>query len=301
MSTRSCLSALLAGVLAIAVVGPCRSETKAAAIPAVEDVLTLPVDGRIVIDKDGSVADYSISTPVPQQMSPLLDRAIRAWRFEPVVVGGAIVRAEAHMRLSLAATKQGEDYQVRIENAVFPPPESEKDAPRTRDGRVTFLPSKFSPPVFPRPLERAGVSGRVLLGLRYGVDGRVQDAIAVQSMLFDVKGRSHTLAKAIRMLEDAALLAARDWNVDLVIEPGEAPTAKQLTAFTTVEFIGYNRAAEAPPGQWRMVSRTPKRPVPWLAGEKNVQVVGVADVRRGEMLPLAGSPRLLTPLGAPLL
>ena len=155
---------------------------------------------------------------------------------------------------------------------------------------------QFTPPRYPGAMQMANVNGRVLLGLRFGPDGRVEDAVAVQTMLFDVKGRDRMLRNAVRLFEDSALKAARDWTVTVKYAPETQPSAKELTALTTVEYVMGTAPPSEPEGLWRTVVRTPKRAMSWLQGEKNLQEVGVADVRSGEILPLTGGPRLVSPL-----
>jgi hypothetical protein len=270
----------------------------------VESVLTMQLDGSIVIEKDGSVGSYSFDAPPSAGLAPLLDKTIQGWLFEPVLVDGALVRAESRMRISLAATQTGEDsYSVRIDNVVFPWKQGAKRA----DGdspppRVGFLSPKMPPPIYPKALERAGITGRVLLALCFNPDGSVKDAVAVQSMLFDVRGRERLLAAAIKEMEDSALSAARHWTVQLQVPEGMAPTPSRLTATTTVNYVMDNRRDKSPvPGEWSRVSRTPKREMPWVRHEeKGRQDVGVADVKNGEMMPLISPLHLKTPLGAAL-
>ena len=111
------LGVLLAASPALA---PAKNAEAPAAVAPLETVLTMSVDGRLVIEKDGTVGDFSISTPLTAGMSPMLDKAIRGLRFQPIVIDGLLVRAESPMRIALAATQVGENYQVRIENIVFP-------------------------------------------------------------------------------------------------------------------------------------------------------------------------------------
>ena len=303
-----CTTALLLGTLLATTPAIALADveiTPAQADPAkVENVLIMQLDGKIVIEKDGSVGDYSFDQPVSAGMAPLLDKAIRAWLFEPILVDGALVRAESRMRISLAATQTGEDnFSVRFDNVVFPSTEGAKRADgNSVSPRVGFLTPKMPPPVYPKALARAGINGRVLLGLRFNPDGSVKHVVAVQSMLFDVRGRERLLAQAIKELENSALAAARQWTVQLRVPEGFAPTPSQLTAVTTVDYVMRDQQDKSPlPGQWSRVSRTPKREMPWLPHEdKRRQDVGVADVHNGEMMPLTSPLHLVTPLGGAL-
>jgi len=267
----------------------------------VERLLSMSVDGTILVDTDGSVRDYTLATPLAPNLSALLGKAIKGWRFEPVLVDGEVVRAEAKMRISLAATKDGENYQVRIENAVFRPAETGLDS-QGRGSTVEASGRRMNPPKYPHALQLAGLSGRVLVALHFSPEGKVIDAVPVQAMVFDARGRDRTLAQAIKLLEDSTVQAARKWSVTVSTKPGAVTTEKDFTAYTTVEYVmdnapGYKHGTPyvEPAGQWRMVARTPKRALPWLSGE-SAPNVGVADVGAGDSYSPAVALRLKSPV-----
>jgi hypothetical protein len=281
----------------------------AAAVGELEDALLLSVDGSIVIEADGSVGEYAIASKTTPELMDMFARAIPRWRFDPVLVDGQPRRAKANMRLLVAATKAGKDYRVGIENVVFPGVLTELDGPRASAGApVEAIGRKMTPPTYPRALERAGVTGRVLLGMHFAPDGRILEVVPVQTMLFSVRGFNAELRKAVALLESSATGAARQWTIDVKQRPGVPTTERDFTAYTTIEYVmsGPTRGKaprgkpehvsnDAPPGQWRQATRTAKRPMPWLAGLETPDI-GVADVNGGEMLPLSGGPTLKTPL-----
>jgi outer membrane biosynthesis protein TonB len=304
-----CLAALLP-VAAIATAAPAPAAIEPFATKDLQQALLLSVEGTIVIEADGSVGEYAISTRTTPDIDALLVKSIPRWRFEPVLVDGKPARAKSRMRLSLAAVRQGQNYRVGIENAVFPGPAADAaEVARASTGSpVEAFGRRMNPPVYPRDLERAGVSGRVLLGLHFGPDGKMLEVVPVQSMLFNVRRYNNEARKAVSLLEQASVDAARLWSVEVRQKPGAPTTARDFTSYTTIEFVlgptrhrGVNempRSNDAPSGEWREAIRTPKRPMPWLAGMETPDV-GVADVAGGEMLPLAGGPKLKTPLAAP--
>ncbi len=270
--------------------------------PPLESVLTMPVDGSIVIEPDGAVGEYALTSQLTPDVKAMLDKSIPKWRFTPVVIDGAARRAQTRVRIVLAANKVEGGYNVRIDNVIFPAPEGPiSETPQVASPIVGLRGRKMQPPRYPMDLQRAGVTGRVLIGLRFGPDGAVVDAVAVQSMLFNVKGRDRAMSQAIGLLEASALGAARHWSADVSVKPGVTPSPRDFTAYTTIEYVlsrpGDTAApGDPPPGTWRLVTRTPKRDMPWLAGDKLVPVVGVADLASGEMLPLAGAPQFTTPV-----
>jgi hypothetical protein len=278
---------------------------EASAPVMVEHLLSMSIDGTILIDTDGSVRDYALTTKVLPEIGENLGKAIRNWRFEPVQVDAQPARQEARMRISLAATQVGKDYQVRVDNVVFRPmaTASPADAHNDPSAAIQAERRKLDPPKYPVGLMRQGIGGRVLVALHFSPEGKILEAVPVQSMLFDTRGKDRDLARAIKMFEDATIRATRDWLVDVKIKPGVPTTAKDFTTFTTVEYVmddspGFSRKTPyvEPSGQWRMVARTPKQIVPWLLG-LDAPDVGVADLRNGEMASLSGDvPKLKSPV-----
>jgi outer membrane biosynthesis protein TonB len=275
-----------------------------------QQALLLSVEGTIVIEADGSVGEYAITSKTTPDIDALLVKSIPRWRFEPVLVDGKPVRAKSKMRLSLAAIEAGQNYRVGIENAIFPGPAADAaEVARASSGSpVEAFGRRMNPPVYPKALLRAGVAGRVLLGLHFAPDGKMIEVVPVQSMLFNVRRYNNEARQAVHLLEQSAVDAARLWSVDVKQKPGAATTARDFTAYTTIEYvlgptprrsqIDMPRSNDAPSGQWREAIRTPKRAMPWLAGLETPDV-GVADVIEGEMLPLAAGPKLKTPLAHP--
>lgn len=292
-------TAILAALALLAAPGPASAGE---ASPALESVLSMPVDGTIIIEPDGAVGEYALTSQLTPGVKAMLDKTIPKWRFEPVVIDGAARRAQTRVRIVLAANEVEGGFKVRIDNVVFPAPTGAiEETPQLVSQVVDLKGKKMQPPRYPIGLMVAGISGRVLLGLRFGRDGVLVDAVAVQSMLFNVKGSERNLAKAIGLLETSAMDAARHWSADVSVKRGATPTPRDFTVYTTIEYMldrpGHKQSSgDPPPGTWRLVIRTPKRDMPWLAGDKLVPVVGVADLTGGEMLPVAGAPQLMTPV-----
>jgi len=291
------LSALLLALVPAAGFAVDAPAASASTTQDVEHVLSMSVEGTLLVDTDGSVRDYALTSPVPPNLAAALGKVVKGWRFEPVLVDGQLVRAEAKMRISLAATKDGDNYQVRVENAVFRPatPAAGK-GPISQTNAVEATGRRLNPPVYPRELQRAGISGRVLVAMHFSPEGKVIEVVPVQGMIFDTSGHDRTIAKAIHMLESATVTAARRWSVMVKVTPGVATTAKDFTAYTTVDYVMGKSPQLETAGEWRMVARTPKRTLPWLAGA-DAPNVGVADVGSGETFALADALRLKSPLG----
>jgi TonB family protein len=297
----------LALLAALTAATPARSAEAApapASAPAkapVESLMTMPVEGSVTIDTAGNVESYRIDTKVIPSLQAILDDAIRGWKFRPVLIDGQPTRALARMRVVLAAVPAGKDYHVRIDNVVFLEPDGkDENDHRVLTDKVDIVGKSMRPPVYPGGALMAGVAGRVLLALQVDADGHVVNVESVQSMAFDVRGREGTLREAIAQLEKAAVQGARRWTFDVKVKPGAATTAKDFTAMTTVEFVlsnpGQKSADGDKTGEWRYVSRLPRREISWLRDFPDLPQVGVADVANGEVVPLAGSVRLSSPV-----
>lgn len=284
--------------------------------PAGESVLTMRVDGELTIGPDGQVVEYKVRTPLEPRLQEMLAKAIPSWRLKPVLQNGKPVGARTPMRITLAATQAAEGYQVRIDNVVFAPlTAADREAARaaaaaarargevlvTAGEQPLSVPDirrvKTNPPVYPRGLASNGMEGMVLMVLRLQPDGRVADAVASQSTLFNVKGRPEVLDKARAMLERVSLAAARSWTFDVdAADPGSL-TPRALSLSIAVDFA----MAETPKeqreavGVWRWEFRGPQQFAPWLRKVVEEQVVGVSDLAGGEFLAGSSPFRLADP------
>ena len=253
-----------------------------------ESVVVMHVDGSIVFDEQGQVVEYKIDTPVVEALGSMLDRTVHAWRFKPVVIDGTPRRARTQMRIVLAAIKVGESYQVKVDNVVFPG----AGATKASDSVPQITRNQLKPPRYPGSLNRAGITGTVLLGIRIGADGQAEQVTAIQSMLFDVKGRDRVLNEAIRQLEKSAVDAAIHWTFNVPATIAHL-SAEHRTVTVTAEYVLEKNTRDAP-GKWRTVVRIPKREMDWLPKAAGIQKVGVADTQPGEVIPVASAVSLVS-------
>ena len=256
----------------------------------VESVITMQVEGSVSFDILGQVESYQIDTKLMEPLRVALDKSVRSWKFKPVQVAGVPRRAVTRMRVTLAAKEVAGGLQVKVDNVVFP---AQKGAPVTTvDGDAEQISAgRLRPPGYPVSLMKSGVGGAVLLAIRVGPDGNAAEVVAVQSMLFDVRGRPDLLHKAIGLLEQSATEAAKHWTFK-VPETGKPRSADDMTVTIPVEYT-VSRAT-FPAGQWRSVVRLPKREIGWLTSPSGKQSVGVADAVAGELIPLSSTIALAT-------
>lgn len=275
--------------LAVAFALPASAQAPPA--PAVNSLMTTRVDSEIKIDPSGALVDYRSETPLPDNVRASLEKQVRSWRFEPVLVQGQPVTARARMRVTLAARDLGnEQYAVSVDNVTFPA-NNQAVMPDAPPAAATIASRKIGAPGYPMSLARAGVSGMVLLYLRLSPEGRVLEAVPVQTSLFNAQGSAQTLAQGVKAFEQSSVRAARDWQFDVQVLQGATPSARDLTVSMPVEYHAPGHR-ETRPGQWRTEVRGERREAAWLRGDAQAQRIGVSDLDSGDLLPLASAVRL---------
>lgn len=278
----------LAAALALAVSG-----VVAAAKPPgqLEKVIAMRVDGEVAIDAEGQVIEVTVASRTPPAIQAMIEQGMRRWRFKPLLVDGVAQPARSQMRLTLVATPRtdAEGYLVRVDNAIFPGEIDDESAPRNHRGVEADTPTahikvlSMVPPNYPLQMQMYGVSGKVLLGLKLGMDGRVETVQVVQSMLLGARGHDRALEAALRDFELAASGRAKAWTYEIT-PTAERVAPADLTVLVPVVFLMEGDVDE-PPGSWQTVVRTPKRPIGWLPATEGVYGAGVADLASGESLP----------------
>lgn len=272
-----------------------------------KQLVTMRLAGTLTVDTDGRVDDYQIRTKMPAPVKELLDKVIPAWRFEPVLVDGKVVRAQAPMRIVVAATEEGKGYRLRVDNVLFRANTREEyaaEAQAQAKQGIRISGKRMAPPRYPETLMMAGIEGIVLLAVRVAPDGQVADAIVTQSSLLNAAGlRTSDLDRLRGVMERSALAAARAWRFSIDLQP-DTQMFEGKTVRVPVHYMLNNnkQKQEDFTGSWRREYRSPLRTAPWLAKETGEEVVGVSDLLNGEML--SGNPtlRLLNreqTLGAP--
>lgn len=262
------------------------------AISSVASAMTTRVDGYIKIDAAGNLTDYRIDTQLPEQLRELVSKTVHKWAFFPVLVGGQAVPAEAKMRITLAGRVDGDDLVVTVDNVIFLGGPGTAIDPSSRPVFVTLNDKGVRLPAYPESLLREGVQGTVLLYLKLGIDGRVQEICPIQVSLIDVKGNNAILAKAAELFASSAVDQVKNWRFGVTTRISN-PSPDELTVGLPVAFrlTGFKNPK---PGQWHTEVRSEKKAAPWLMLDPTEQAFGVSDVDNGEIVPLASSIRLAT-------
>lgn len=284
----------LAAVLAAGLFGATPLWAKDAGKPefnSVESVVAMQVNGWVGFDTAGNVEEFRIETQLDDSLRAALDGAVRKWKFKPVLVDGVARHATTRMRVTLTAQQVVEGVQIKVDNVVFP---SEKGDQNTRvDGQLEPITGgRLKPPSYPLSLMKQNVGGAVLLAIRVGPTGRAAEVLAVQSMLFDVRGSKNELRMGIQLLEQSAIATAKSWTFN-VPASSRPRSADDLTVTVPVEYIMQDRG-QVPAGKWRTIVRMPKRPIGWLSPAPGSQSVGVADAVAGELIPTSSAIALAT-------
>lgn len=279
------LAPVLFGLFLLVAADPLRAvEAKPVAAAPMESVLITRVEGSLVIDPEGKVESFEISTPLAAELRAGVDRAVTGWRFQPVRVDGQPVRARSAMIITLAGTRLGEGFRVKIDNVVFPVDNrgEMKAGYRIENPSASIVLKSMRPPGYPTDLMRAGISGTVLVAFRIGPDGRIAEASSVQSMLFDVRGRDRIMQKIVRQFEAVAVSAVKGWRFE-VTQKAAIPSAREMTQYVSIVFLMQGVEGDPKPGLWRTVVRGASKAPAWLPPTART-MVGVADLAGGRML-----------------
>ncbi|MEO7324653.1 MAG: energy transducer TonB [Dokdonella sp.] len=200
--------------------------------------LLLHADGEIQIAKDGGVRDYKPRVALSAPVAALIDKSIRGWHFEPVVVGGVPVIASTavHLDLSAEPIKGSNELTLRIASVHFGEPQ--------RLGVLT-------PPLYPREATRVGLDARVVLFLQLDESGKVIKAQTYQTSL-GARARSEAEAEGWRRLfERASIAAAMNWQYKLSEKVDGKPIGTSVLApveFSMLHSDGRAHWAEFVPG-----------------------------------------------------
>lgn len=255
-----------------------------------ESLLTMRVDGEIAIDASGKPIDYRIASELQPELRQLIAKAVPAWSFWPVLIDGKAVAARTKMRITLAAQPAANGYSVRIDNVTFRDESAAAQKSPLPGGDVEIAAKSLRPPSYPVGLQRYGAEGMVMLHLKLTPQGKVEQAFAVQSSLFNIRGKPDLMDKARALLEKNSIAAARRWSFS-VDTKGIAVTAEDLTVAVPVSYV-LNRSDREKTAQWRHEVRGPMQGTPWLNATRMAQRIGSSDVDAGEVLDITSPLRL---------
>lgn len=217
--------------------------------------LEMSTSGEIVIAADGRVVSHELDPGLAPVVKDLVDRNVRNWRFEPILVDGEARPARTRMQLALSAVPDDEgNYTLRLDNVWFG---LSKPDPRNR------------PPQYPSEALSARVGARVMVVAKLDAQGHVVDVHPYQTSL-DRPAREG-LARRLRVLfERAGLAAVRGWK----FAPGEMihgePIGGSVMVPIVFQAIGSERKSSA--SEWRAYVPGPISPAPWVTADSLAQI-----------------------------
>lgn len=189
---------------------------------AFDEVHVARAYGSITIDESGAVVDVALDrTQLGDEVMSALDGQVRGWRFEPVLDQGQPIRAKARLSADLLAFReQGTDgLALAVSRARFtaqPAPAEERPRQRPAQG--------LAQPAYPRDAISLQIGADVVLMLRMGEHGKVDDAavtgLVVTGKRAGVPGvRERQAAQFARSATDVATRWQYPWaNAGEVIE-----------------------------------------------------------------------------------
>ena len=273
-----------------------------------ESVLSMRVDGEMVITPEGEVGEYRITTKnTPDEVKSLIEKSIAVWRFEPVKNDqDKPVAAKTYMRMTVVARQlEDGDYSAKVENVRFHDGAniSEEKSVRERAKERGVEVVQRARPNYPSMMLANGVAGAALVSIQLSAEGKVTDAVVVQSAMFNVKGHSDLIEKAFDEMEREAVRSAMRMRVKFAdsVDPNDRGGSSGTFAIN-FSMMGKSEHSDSlrKAGVWRIEQRGPLRTPSWVIERAAVRV-GISDMdgsegymsgETGAIKPLSGVPVL---------
>jgi len=174
----------------------------------------ITVDGDLQIGTEGRVTDFKLrSRDVTADIAALVDKQVRSWRFEPILVDGRAVNAKTSLALQLTLSPIAGGYTLHVANVRFGNP-----VRRSRNLR---------PPTYPMVARRGGVGAEVTLILTVDGDGHVSE-VDVESTSLSGKGPHQVMVQWADLFESSAKMAAHRWSFDMTEAIDGHPTGTRV-------------------------------------------------------------------------
>lgn len=235
---------------------------------------SMMVNGTLDIDAQGQVTEYQLAeqASLPPALLAVVDRHVRAWRFEPVQVDGSAVRARSPMHVRLVMKRDGDRYLFRIAGATF--------GSTYEAGAAPTVNGTLSPPRYPAYAYTSNVGGVVYLVVKVGRDGSVEDTIAEQVNLRSL-GSEGEMARFREILADPAISVSKKWKFNFPTR-GEDADKPYVLVRVAVEYLARDMPSERA-GRWLPYVPGPRQPVPWRNWDAAAQQPDAINV--GEAYP----------------
>lgn len=220
----------------------------AGAALAQEPAYTLDASGRITIAADGSVSDYALQDQLDESIAGLVDKTVRNWHFEPILVDGRPVIATTNMHLELEALpRDGDEFVLRVADVDF--------------GGSTKV--SHDPPQYPRDALDDRIGAKVTLVVQVDATGKVErlhvERVSLSEDSSDMRERfwRERFAKA-------TLAAAKDWT----FKNNEVIDGTPLATILRIQVAYQINNSSQPEGSGHWVASQgfipgPYHPIPW--------------------------------------
>lgn len=201
----------------------------------------LSAGGELFLAPDGTVADVKLKRDrgLTPEIAALVEKRVRSWRFEPVLVDGKAVMAKTRLNLSLRAEPVAGGYRLRVQGLGFGNP---------------VHTNRMQPPEYPMAARRAGVEAQVVVIATLDADGNVAD-VEVGRTSLSMKGSPKALARWASVFEKTALAAAKQWK----FQPSEVVDGRTVARTSVSVPIDYQMRYDNMPGGWHQLIPVPGR------------------------------------------
>ena len=187
----------------------------------------LTVHGDLYIGPEGTVTDLELrNADLTTEIAALVDRQVRKWRFEPILVDGRAVNAKTRMKLELSLEPVAGGHQLRVVGVGFGNP--------VRHSR------RLRPPDYPMEARRADVGADVTLLLTIDAEGRVAK-VDVRSTSLTGKGPQEVMVAWADMFEHSAKLGARRWRFEMTESVDGKPVSTRVLVPVSFRIEGMER------------------------------------------------------------
>ncbi len=253
---------------------------------------SMTLTGRIDIGSDGHVTGFQLdhADKLPTDLAAFVQRQVQAWQFQPVVENGTAVATQTPVTLRLLSqpSPDGASDNVRVAGASF----TEYDPEDT--SRVTSV--QMRSPVYPKNMYAMRAKGEVLLLVKVGRDGTVEDVFAEQVNL-RVVGKENQMRQVRDTFARASVATARSWTFRPPTT-GKLKDAESWNVRIPVRYMMGERDL-ARYGTWEAYIPGPRERAPWRTSQAGAEAAPDLLAAGGiYMADLDDGPRLLTPLGS---
>ena len=205
--------------------------------------------GTLVVSDDGTITAYAIdrAAEVPAEVLRHIGRSIPDWR----VKGADGMPEKVGFSVRVVALPHGSGRHVLSLAGASIRTARDRDQEPTVAGRLKR-------PEYPRSHVAKGISGEVVMIVKLGRDGGVEDLVAEQVNL-DVVGPADEVAQIRADFSAHTAAAARRWKFRM---PVKGPLADEPYLSVRVP-VTYDTKPRPGYGQWMYYVPGPRRPMPW--------------------------------------